>query len=337
MVHREFEPCDRRCPPPARAGPAVVSPQALSIDVVPIGESRKIEDRWPVGPMLRGSRPIARQGGALAWNQEAPVPQASGGRGPGRGDGRGRLPVPRGQVVPGGPADDRAAEPAPAVSRHDRGPGLRRASRAVRPARLHPPRRRDDQCPRARPRAPDGRLRVPAAPASSRRGSRPWEACSARLGRFAVLGNHDHWESGPASLPGARRGGDHPHGQHGHWLERHGARLRICGVGDLWTDRQDLRSALADATADDAVILLSHNPDFAETIRDPRVGLMLSGHTHGGQVCRPRLRRPDRPLARTARNTSAAWSRAPPARSSSAAASAPSAPPSASSAGRRSC
>ena len=73
----------------------------------------------------------------------------------------------------------------------------------------------------------------------------------------------------------------------GIWLERRGARLRICGVGDLWTDEQDLDAALGDATRDDAVILLSHNPDFVETLRDPRVGLVLSGHTHGGQIVVP--------------------------------------------------
>ena len=71
----------------------------------------------------------------------------------------------------------------------------------------------------------------------------------------------------------------------GVWLERGSARLRVCGVGDLWTDRQDLDSALGDATDRDAVLLLSHNPDFAETIRDPRVGLVVE---------RPHSRRPDR-------------------------------------------
>ena len=33
--------------------------------------------------------------------------------------------------------------------------------------------------------------------------------------------------------------------------------------------------------------MLSHNPDFAEELRDSRVGLMVSGHTHGGQVVLP--------------------------------------------------
>src|SRR5208283_2665211 len=109
----------------------------------------------------------------------------------------------------------------------------------------------------------------------------------AKLGRFAVLGNHDHWESGPESCQALDEAGITRTDNTGHWIEQEGARLRICGVGDLWTDRQDLRSALADATVDDAVILLSHNPDFAETLRDRRVGLMLGGHTHGGQVVVP--------------------------------------------------
>ncbi len=78
----------------------------------------------------------------------------------------------------------------------------------------------------------------------------------------------------------------------GIWLERQGRRLRICGVGDLWTDRQDLNTALGDANESDAVLVLSHNPDFVETIRDRRVGLVLSGHTHGGQVIVPGLGAP---------------------------------------------
>jgi predicted MPP superfamily phosphohydrolase len=121
----------------------------------------------------------------------------------------------------------------------------------------------------------------------------------AKLGRFAVRGNHDNH---------AYRGSNHSYRANssaaladaelpdldnvGVWLERGRNRLRICGVGDLWTDRQDLDGALGDATEDDAVVMLSHNPDFAETLRDKRVGLILSGHTHGGQLFVPGLGAP---------------------------------------------
>jgi predicted MPP superfamily phosphohydrolase len=73
----------------------------------------------------------------------------------------------------------------------------------------------------------------------------------------------------------------------GVWLTKNGQRLRIGGVDDYWEGVQDLPAALGDASLADATILLSHNPDYVETITDPRVGLVLSGHTHGGQVVFP--------------------------------------------------
>jgi predicted MPP superfamily phosphohydrolase len=60
-------------------------------------------------------------------------------------------------------------------------------------------------------------------------------------------------------------------------------------VDDLWHGQQDLDAALGDATDDDACVLLCHNPDYAEKLRDRRVGLMLSGHMHGGQIVLPGL------------------------------------------------
>jgi predicted MPP superfamily phosphohydrolase len=110
---------------------------------------------------------------------------------------------------------------------------------------------------------------------------------TAAMGCFAVRGNHDNWESGALSHAALEEARIPDLNNAGVWLERGGARLRVAGVGDLWTDRQDLAAALGDATAEDAVLLLSHNPDFVETLRDRRVGLVLSGHTHGGQVVVP--------------------------------------------------
>jgi predicted MPP superfamily phosphohydrolase len=120
----------------------------------------------------------------------------------------------------------------------------------------------------------------------------------ATLGRYAVRGNHDNRsyhdcsDFRPHSSVALREAGLPELTNRGEWLKRSGQRLRICGVGDLWTDRQDLDAALGDATERDAVILLSHNPDFAETVRDERVGLVLSGHTHGGQIIIPGLGAP---------------------------------------------
>jgi predicted MPP superfamily phosphohydrolase len=109
----------------------------------------------------------------------------------------------------------------------------------------------------------------------------------APMGRFAVRGNHDNREFTTTTRAALAEAKLPDLNNTGVWLERRGARLRIAGVGDLWTDDQDLVAALGDATLDDVVLLLSHNPDFVEAIRDPRVGLVLSGHTHGGQVVVP--------------------------------------------------
>jgi predicted MPP superfamily phosphohydrolase len=109
----------------------------------------------------------------------------------------------------------------------------------------------------------------------------------APAGRFAVLGNHDHVQGARACLEALETAGIAEVNNRGVWIERAGARLRICGVDDLWRGQQDLAAALGRASRDDAVVLLSHNPDFVESIEDERVGLVLSGHTHGGQIVVP--------------------------------------------------
>ena len=58
----------------------------------------------------------------------------------------------------------------------------------------------------------------------------------------------------------------------------------IGGVGDLWTDTQNIKPTLENTTDKDYTILLSHNPMYLEKIKDEKIDLVLSGHTHGGQL-----------------------------------------------------
>jgi predicted MPP superfamily phosphohydrolase len=104
----------------------------------------------------------------------------------------------------------------------------------------------------------------------------------ARLGVFGVLGNHDHWYDARLTRECMRRSHIADLTNTGYWLLRGTSRLRIGGVDDFWEGAQELSAALGDASADETCILLSHNPDYVETISDRRVGLVLSGHTHGG-------------------------------------------------------
>lgn len=106
----------------------------------------------------------------------------------------------------------------------------------------------------------------------------------APYGVFGILGNHDHWQSASETRAAMRAAGIADLTNVGLWFSHGNSRVRVAGVGDLWEDTQDLSSALDDAREGDTTILLSHNPDFAERVFDPRVSLMLSGHTHGGQV-----------------------------------------------------
>ena len=90
----------------------------------------------------------------------------------------------------------------------------------------------------------------------------------APMGRFAVLGNHDY--SVDAALT-RRALADHGLTEltnAGVWLEREGARLRICGVDDSGRGHPWLTPALGDMTTKDAAVVLTHNPDYVEKIHE---------------------------------------------------------------------
>ncbi|MEW9677182.1 metallophosphoesterase [Lentibacillus sp. L22] len=60
--------------------------------------------------------------------------------------------------------------------------------------------------------------------------------------------------------------------------------LHIAGVGDASTEHEDLHQAFHQIGDDYYTILLSHSPDITETYYAIPADLILSGHTHGGQV-----------------------------------------------------
>ncbi|MEK7795143.1 MAG: metallophosphoesterase, partial [Candidatus Hydrogenedentota bacterium] len=118
----------------------------------------------------------------------------------------------------------------------------------------------------------------------------------ARLGIAGVLGNHDHWEGadeirerfasiGVPLIDNSRLFLT----ESGLVSDPSGNAIAIAGLGDLWEDRVSFASALDGLPPDMPRVLLSHNPDTAEAREgaNHRVDLMLSGHTHGGQVSVP--------------------------------------------------
>ena len=119
----------------------------------------------------------------------------------------------------------------------------------------------------------------------------------AGVGKFAVLGNHDYWANATGVIASLRSAGI-PLLKNSHRIvTRAGEPLCFAGVDDLFTGRSDAAQALAGVPRGTARILLCHNPDYAEELpAEPRVDLMLAGHTHGGQVVLPFIGPPVLPI-----------------------------------------
>ncbi|SON57552.1 phosphodiesterase YaeI [Hartmannibacter diazotrophicus] len=117
----------------------------------------------------------------------------------------------------------------------------------------------------------------------------------APLGVHAVLGNHD-WAVGGefcrfflddyAGVPVMENKAvrlSTPNGGH-FWLAGLGDQIGINDYGR--PGRDNLPGTLAQVTTDDPVIMMAHEPDIFPFM-PARVGLTISGHTHGGQVSLP--------------------------------------------------
>ena len=106
----------------------------------------------------------------------------------------------------------------------------------------------------------------------------------ARHGIFAVLGNHDHWTDAALITDLFRAEGMTVLVNQGMRFELKSDALWLAGVDDTMVGLEDLPLALAGSREDEFKLLLAHNPIILRRAARAGVDLVLSGHTHGGQV-----------------------------------------------------
>ncbi len=111
-----------------------------------------------------------------------------------------------------------------------------------------------------------------------------FDGITPRLGTFAVLGNHDRSRLADQPDPPFR------------WLRNENVRLdlggsplHLAGVEQCIGENGNLNATLKNIPEGEPVVLLAHYPSTAFDLSPGRVQLQLSGHTHGGQICLPRL------------------------------------------------
>lgn len=124
----------------------------------------------------------------------------------------------------------------------------------------------------------------------------------AKTGIFAVLGNHDYGVCHKGHPPTdpidheevmkafEKKGIKVLHNRRIP-IRREGDTLEVVGVGDYWTSHFLPAKALRNKTVHRGLhyptILLCHNPDSIDHLKDFHFDLMLSGHVHGGQISLP--------------------------------------------------
>ena len=106
----------------------------------------------------------------------------------------------------------------------------------------------------------------------------------ARHGVYAVLGNHDHWTDAALITDLFRAEGITVLVNQGMRFENNGAAFWLAGVDDTMVGLEDLPLALAGSSDNEFKLLLAHNPIILRRAARAGVDLVLSGHTHGGQV-----------------------------------------------------
>ncbi len=120
------------------------------------------------------------------------------------------------------------------------------------------------------------------------------EPCAVALGSlrapggvWAVLGNHDHYTDAELTTRALARQKINVLSNANTLLRRGADELRLAGVDDWGWGKADWARALGGVDTSRPSVLLSHEPAVLDMPETRGVSLILSGHTHGGQIRLP--------------------------------------------------
>ncbi|MDT5296616.1 MAG: uncharacterized protein QOJ76_3496, partial [Acidobacteriota bacterium] len=110
---------------------------------------------------------------------------------------------------------------------------------------------------------------------------------SAPEGVWAILGNHDHKTDGPLTAGALVRRGIGVLTNANTVLRRGADELQLAGVDDWGWGKADFARTMRGVDLRRPSIMLAHEPMALDMPETRGVSLILSGHTHGGQVSLP--------------------------------------------------
>jgi predicted MPP superfamily phosphohydrolase len=127
------------------------------------------------------------------------------------------------------------------------------------------------------------------------------EPCAEALGElnapegvWAVLGNHDHYTDPQLTARALERVHINVLNNANTVIRRGGETLQLAGIDDWSWNGTDWPRALYGLDQKFPTVLLSHQPRVLDVAEAEKVSLILSGHTHGGQLSLPFIGAPAR-------------------------------------------
>jgi predicted MPP superfamily phosphohydrolase len=115
----------------------------------------------------------------------------------------------------------------------------------------------------------------------------PFGGLKSRYGTYAVLGNWDYRVGAVDVRKKIESYGIEVLTNESVVIGQEGQEIRLIGLDDWIYGDPDWNAALKDVPPDAVTVAVGHEPDFAPAAEVNGIGLLISGHTHGGQLRLP--------------------------------------------------